>query len=146
MGQGSSAATRRIPQHRVHVPTVVALIMGNRPGAAQYLYMLRNADVRQRTKVAKGTEDRSRAALQSVDDDNIELMFKTMERTYKPTAFPDGDVDAQVARPLQTGGSSLAAPAPSGRAPPEEHVRGTAKWMKFICPGRARSSVSAELR
>ena len=71
---------------------MAALIMGNRPGAAQYLYMLRNADVRQRIKMAKGTEDRSRAALQSVDADIIDLMFKTMERIYKPTAFPDGDV------------------------------------------------------
>ena len=57
---------------------MVALIMGDSPDAAQYLYMLRNAGVRQRTKVAKGTEDRSRAALQSVDADSIELMFKTM--------------------------------------------------------------------
>ena len=136
VGQGASAATRRIPQHRGHVPAMLAL--GSRPGAAQYLYMLRNAGVRQRTKVAKGTEDRSRAALQSVDADSIELIFKTMERTYKPTAFPYGDVDAQVARPLQTSGSSLAAPAPSGRAPPKEHVRGTTQWMKFICPGAGK--------
>ena len=61
-----------------------------------------------------------------------------MERIYKPTAFPDGDVDAQVARPLQTSGSSLAAPAPGGRAPPKEQVRGPTQCMKLICPGAGR--------
>ena len=50
---------------------MVASIIGDRLDAAQYLDMLRNADVRHRTKVAKDTEDRSRAALQSVDADNI---------------------------------------------------------------------------
>ena len=99
---------------------MVALIMGDHPDAAQYLDMLRNENVRQRTKVAKDTEDRSRAALQSVDAGNIEVMFKAMERIYKPTMFPDGDVDAQVARPLQASGSSHATPPPGGRAPPKE--------------------------
>ena len=68
---------------------MVALIMGDHPDAAQYLDMLRNDHVRQRTKVAKDTEDRSRAALQSVDADTIEVIFKTMKGTYKPTTFPD---------------------------------------------------------
>ena len=57
---------------------MVALIMGDRPDAAPYLDMWRNADVRHWTKVVKDTEDRSRAALPSVDDDNVEVMSETM--------------------------------------------------------------------
>ena len=78
--------------------------------------------------------------------DNVEEMFKTMGRTYKPTAFPDGDVDAQVVRPLQTSGPSLAISAPGGRAPPKEHVRGTTQCMKLICPGAGNVEGSAKLR
>ena len=38
--------------------TVFALIMADRPDAAQYLDMFRNASVRHRTEVSKYTEDR----------------------------------------------------------------------------------------
>ena len=116
---------------------VVALIMGDRPDAAQYLDMLRNADVRHWTKVAKDTEDRSRAALQSVDADNVDVNDVRDHVTHLQT---DG---VSRLRRRRAGGSSLAdkwlvscSPAPGGRAPPKERVRETTQRMKLICPRR----------
>ena len=81
-------------------------------------------------RVAQATEDRYRAALQNVDADNIEVMFKNMERTYRPGPF-DQDRDGTLA-------SRPACPAPEGRAPPTAPVRGTEGWMSFVCPGAGK--------
>ena len=112
---------------------LASTLLDGRDDAAEYVVKFDSNGAKSTKRVAKETENRSRAVLQNVDADTIEAMFKNMERTYRPGVF-----DSQGQDRYATLVSRTACPAPEGRAPPTAPVRGTEGWMSFLCPGAGK--------
>ena len=89
------AKVLKMPREMFSSPACLArqmltTLLDGRADAAEYLAKFDSRGVKSTKRVAQATEDRSRAALQNVDADNIEVMFKNMERTCRPGPFdPD---------------------------------------------------------
>ena len=136
------AKVLKMPREMFSSPACLArqmltTLLDGRADAAEYLAKFDSRGVKSTTRVAQATEDRSRAALQNVDADNIEVMLKNMERTYRPGPFDQDRDGSLVSRP--------ACPVPEGRAPPTAPVRGTEGWMSFFCPGAGKVEGMGEI-